>query len=75
MPSIKRETDREPDFIMKIWFTPYGYEAKAYDADGLVFSRGRDTGETTPPIKRMVKKLQNETWNLLERLYIGLDEG
>ena len=74
MPKIKRETDREPDFIMKVWFTPYGYEAKAYDSEGLVFSRGRDTGEITPPIKRMIQKLQNDTWWLLEYLYVGLEK-
>ncbi len=74
MGKIKLETDRDPDFIMKIWFTSYGHEAKAYDKDGLLFSRGRDTGDAVPPIKRMVQKLQNDTWDLLEYLYVGLEE-
>ena len=74
MARIKRETDREPDFTMKIWFTPYGYEAKAYDSEGLLFSRGRDTGDTVPPVKRMVQKLHNDSWWWLEYLYVGLEE-
>ena len=74
MGRTKLATDREPDFTMKIWFTDYGYEAKAYDQEGLLFSRGRDTGETIPPVKRMIQKLQNDTWDLLEYLYVELEE-